>query len=1088
MSRKTSSILWLCLLLLLPVSVVAQTLEYWFDDDFDNRSSVSIATETEQELSLNLQNKTQFPPGFHKLNMRAIVGGKPTAVSSSDVLKIAAGDISLLEYWVDDDRDNVRTIGGKEANTGGSWQFLSDFDLSDVPVGFHYLHCRAVSNSRLTATAVTTTGFFKMPSGVVTHLQYWIDNDITNAKTIEGKEANTGGSWQFLSNLDLSAVSPGFHKLNCRAVSTNNQLMSSVSSTGFYKNALGNITHIEYWLDNDRKNIQTVAVNASEDGSTFGYIKDFNLTTASPGHHKVHFRAVSADRKTTSAVTTTAVVVKSRYNVDNPDDLKVVHQAYWVDDGEQDIRSVSKPRHDIDQPYVLDARKLSTGQHTFYMQFQNSAGIWNAPVASTFTKVTEVVPVIVAHNEVADGVVTVQFSTMPFGEKYVLVRKYPSGKTVVVDKAESAEYPAKLSTSDTPAPGTYTYYVEGGYTDFQGEVQYVRSDEMSVTVEAAAETVKKGTVTGVLLTTSYSPDDYYEQQNNYYKPSYRYDGNYRIYVNGEFLTSKGAGTFRIPDVAYGTELNIRIEDTEYAFNEVNIMVNETTCNNIVFFKGRRHKDSDVQPDNLVYDLDFKGDIHVVPNGFEVIVGNKSYLKWKGNLIARIVRKKDKDKYDEAMSSDGSSWSWSDLWPWSNNVIDEVVYTTAVNMHVELGPWSTDNHLTLSVKDLPDKDKAEDYYVYLYSLRDNSEQEKELDGFNGPRVLKFNPSDYTTGGHRSVREYLDAFMEVVKYMKKVEKWSDPFETLMNSLDGAMKVFLTKYSEGNLDLDDNEVDMYINNLIDFSISTSGVMVTQLFRGLYKKIKKAKDFQLTQMVHNMEKIYSTIESFQQASQADEYTKFFYTAKAVLSLTDNVFKLDPFFNIYKTYFDVGIEIAKNIDKLTNRTDAYNLWERLASGKGIYRIRVRKYTGNKDKEYFWANEFYQRPNYYMDNHPGQIQSIEIKLKDVKAQCPDIHSTSMDIEWESDYSTNHYWKGKELVIRNVEFNTNNYTGLYECEAWMIITWKNGRVMRVPLLNKNFVKAENLKKTDEEPIFTIELQSETYQNKENIANNISYVKP
>ncbi len=1075
MSRKTTAGLWLFLLLLLGVPLRAQTLEYWFDDNFEQRSSVSIATDADQELSLNLKSNTLFPMGFHKLNMRAIVGGKPTAVTSSDVLKIAAGTISKLEYWFDDDFDNLKTLPMTAATNGVAFQTIEDIDVSGLSTGFHQLHCRAASNSHFTTTAVTSTGIYKMPGGQITGLEYWLDDDIANAKTIEGKLASTGDAYIFSSNLDFKSTPPGFHKFNCRVVSTDKQLKGAVVSTPLYKAPLSNIAQLEYWLDNDSTNFKTLPMTAATDGQSWQFINNINLTAVSPGHHKIHFRAVSTDKKTVTQTTTAAVMVKSKYNVDNPEELTVVKQAFWVDNEEPEIRTVSNPKNVINQPYKVDTRKVSEGQHILHMQFQNSAGIWNAPFDTIFTKSKVVEPKIVAIQTVEKGVLKVNCNSIPFGEKYYLVRKYASGKLRQTDKVESTKYPASLRFSDTPAPGTYTYYVEGHYTDSDGEPQHVQSNEMSVTIENAAETVKKGTITGVLLTPTYSIADYQEQQNDWRQYPYSYSGDYRVYVNGEFLTSRGNGTFRIKDVAYGTELNIKVEDTEYSFNEVNIIVSEQNAGSTIFFKGRKLSASDEQPDNLAYDLAVIGDIHIVPNGLEVIVGNKSNFPWKGRIIAKVVRKKDKDSYDKKMSSDGSSWSWSDLWPWSNRVTDEIVYTTAVNSHLELSGWKTEN-LTLNIIDMPDKDKAEDYYVYLYSIKDNSDQVKDLDGYNGPRTLNFNPSNYTTGDQKTVVDYLTAFFETVKYLKKVEKWSDPFELITTSLEDVFDMLIIKYNNGQLNIRDDEVDTYINNLIDLSISSSGFMLTHFFKGLQKQIKKAKNFQLYDMVKNIDFIYNTIESFQQAQHADDNKKFFYTAKAVMSLSNKLLGKDPFYDIYKTYFDVGLAMVNAIEKFENSIHGYSLWERLLSGKGVFKIRVRKYTGNKDVKYFSANEFFKEPG-STKSHPGQIKSIEIKLKDVAAQCPDIHSTSY--EYECNYN--------ELVIKNVAYNNNNFTGIYDCEAWMIITWNNGRVMRVPLLNKYFVKTQNLNDKNEEPIFTIELQSETYQNVENIANNISYVK-
>ena len=164
MSRKITISLWLSLLCLFPIQSMAQTLEYWFDDLYDLRNTTPIATsDAEQELNLDLRDNTKFPMGFHKLNMRVNTGRFPSAVSSSAVLKLAAGNISQLEYWVDDDIANrkianSKTISGKASNDGGStYQFFDNLDLTDVTPGYHRLYYRAVSNSLRTTSAISMT-------------------------------------------------------------------------------------------------------------------------------------------------------------------------------------------------------------------------------------------------------------------------------------------------------------------------------------------------------------------------------------------------------------------------------------------------------------------------------------------------------------------------------------------------------------------------------------------------------------------------------------------------------------------------------------------------------------------------------------------------------------------------------------------------------------------------------------------------------------------------------------------------------------------------------------------------------------------
>lgn len=230
MSKKTTMLLWLCLLCLFSGRATAQTLEYWFDDRYDQRNTTSIAAaDAAQELSLDLRDNTKFPSGFHKLNMRVTIGGKPSAVYSSGVLKLAAGKISKLEYWLDDDIANKKSIGGTESTNGGSYQFLGDLDLTDATPGYHLLRCRAVSSSGKTTTAVTTVPIMvKLQNGYknVTMESYSIavdDNEPMEMPVINKKNVE-----DIPHTLDARNLSLGEHTLKAS-----------------FKNSLGVSTQIE---------------------------------------------------------------------------------------------------------------------------------------------------------------------------------------------------------------------------------------------------------------------------------------------------------------------------------------------------------------------------------------------------------------------------------------------------------------------------------------------------------------------------------------------------------------------------------------------------------------------------------------------------------------------------------------------------------------------------------------------------------------------------------------------------------------------------------------------------------------------------
>lgn len=928
MSRKITISLWLSLLCLFPIQSMAQTLEYWFDDLYDLRNTTPIATsDAEQELNLDLRDNTKFPMGFHKLNMRVNTGRFPSAVSSSAVLKLAAGNISQLEYWVDDDIANRK---------------------------------------------------------------------IANSKTISGKASNDGGStYQFFDDLDLTDVTPGYHRL--------------------------------------------------------------------------YYRAVSNSKRTTSAISMTPIMVKSMYYTDNAKDLTVTEQAYWFDDEEPEIISVADPQNVITyekKPYTFDTRKLADGQHTLHMQFGNSAGVWSETESSTFTKTRVNAPMIAVNASMEEGVVTLKFNSLPYGQRYVVHRKYPSGKEYKVDDIPYFTYPAALQSTDTPAPGTYTYYVEGHYTDADGKIQKIYSGDVPVTVEKAAKTLERGSVSVQLLQNGQKP------KNNCLSI---------VYVNGERVHDSGLayGYFQLNNQPYGKELTIRIENSYWRYNDLTVIMNENIDKQKLTINSTEEIVEEEQPENDSFDLFLTSNIELTPNGLEMEVKHKSNKPWTGNIIVKMINKNDKEFWDKEFSGEGHSY-WYYMSPFHRDagVGGVYQYVTVANMEVSL-PDNKYHVLSLPFVDLPKKTKNEDYEVYVYSVKKNTEQEKELMSniYKLPRILTFNPSEYGLGD--GFVDYMNAYAFVMKYMKKFSAWGDPFKLAWGSVSDEFKNFLK-------DLEKHEWTFSELNeqVVDISIKSVGMLLNCFFEDMHNAIKERtkshKENEVYIIHKEIENLYNTIKGICEASQADDNHKFFEFAKLVLKYAE---KGDPVLKVYKTYLDVGEAMANEIDDIDNYMSGQWVMQRLIEGEGIYKIKVRKYSNDKGVRYFRGEDFYPHKDYKGREvvHDGQIKSIQITLT-----APD--GTSDGYKVESDSFEPNY-DGDEVIIKNVVFPGKHITNYAGAEAWMTITWKNNRVTHVPLLDKNFVKLENFRQSSTEPLtMTVELQSETNMNVENIANKLTIVKP
>ena len=210
-------------------------MEYWFDDKYDNPTTIDLpssATEELTEFSLNLQDNTEFPVGLHKLHMRVSTEGKSLgAIYTSNVLKITSGEADIVEYWVDGDFANRKTVSGHLSASGGhDYVFVDPFDLQGIPAGLHRIYYRATSANGLTNSAVNMATVI-VRAGTTSYLEYWIDDDRTNIKTLTGKESSDHDGYIFINDLNLDNVSPGHHRLYCRAVSSSGKTASAVTMT-----------------------------------------------------------------------------------------------------------------------------------------------------------------------------------------------------------------------------------------------------------------------------------------------------------------------------------------------------------------------------------------------------------------------------------------------------------------------------------------------------------------------------------------------------------------------------------------------------------------------------------------------------------------------------------------------------------------------------------------------------------------------------------------------------------------------------------------------------------------------------------------
>ena len=447
--------LWL-LLAMSYISAWSQSLsrlEYWFDDQVSQRQSIALSGSidiVDTDIST-----TGLSQGLHWLHMRSMdADGNYSGTTSSIFIKGNDRQGNLIEYWFDDDYANRSTMSLKASNTT-TGKYLAELDLSDVarfPLGYHQLHYR-ITNAGGQWGAVSTADIMHLGTGEPSLLEYWIDDDQEHSHLAEGQKI-AAGSYDITAELDLSNVAPGFHRL--------------------------------------------------------------------------YYRASSPDQSTVSAVSMTPIMVKSIYNPETSDDLVVTQYRFWVDDSNQKTyRTLTNPRHEIDIIHdlnlsaYLDQLPKSAQQrgeatlastqteadgYTLNFQAGNSAGVWSEVEHMKFVGTKEVGKPQILLGGKADGNGHVSLYTGIKRcdlERIVIFRKTEnssySDATIVFDKTYSSSNRVWNETIvDTPPPGKYYYIAGARYSEWNGEINTVLSEDLPIEVAVAAPEPTTSALTGIL--------------------------------------------------------------------------------------------------------------------------------------------------------------------------------------------------------------------------------------------------------------------------------------------------------------------------------------------------------------------------------------------------------------------------------------------------------------------------------------------------------------------------------------------------------------------------------------------------------------
>jgi PKD repeat protein len=220
---------------------VLTEIEYWFDQNYDDRVTLATSATALLNLETDLDCST-LSSGIHTIHLRV----KDSANRWSSVLSQfltkspstggANAAIAAYEYWFDNDYDNAVFTS---VDAGPIYVLMSSLNTETISAGLHTIHIRFQDESGKWSSVLsqfiqknsTVSGNAEIPA--ITGYRYWFDED-TDAMTSVTVE-NPSTSFELETALDLSTSLPkGDHELHFQFADSLGR-WSSVVSHPFYK-------------------------------------------------------------------------------------------------------------------------------------------------------------------------------------------------------------------------------------------------------------------------------------------------------------------------------------------------------------------------------------------------------------------------------------------------------------------------------------------------------------------------------------------------------------------------------------------------------------------------------------------------------------------------------------------------------------------------------------------------------------------------------------------------------------------------------------------------------------------------------------
>ena len=785
--------------------------------------------------------------------------------------------------------------------------------------------------------------------------EYWFDGDVE--KKVVNK-MNGNETYEIVSKVPTAQLDDGLHQFNFRVMQSDG-MYSPVLTRTFFKMS-GNMNLLEYWFDGDNSNVRYI-YGKTTDGNTV-FQEQIDLSDVPEGVHRLYYRGISVDGVSSTAISSTPIMVKPRNNFD-PDQQKVVSYSVAVDDETAINYNIMEPAAEIFQHNIQKLSGLKEGNHKVTVKAWNTAGA-GVSETKTFKVVKQEPPKLELTTTVDGGIVFLEMNTIPGGQDYEIckvVRRYSrSPKEYFPIYKKQLPYPKPNIYYDVPdEAGSYTYIGRCWYYDSNREKIFIESKEMDAYVEIANKNREKyGYVLGTFAVPSPSGGwvDITDEDGN------SFEGGYALF-------DAESGTFKSPVFPVGKQLTFSInENFSERYKYVPTTVTVKAGRNDVTIEGERI--DGVQPNNYEIDLFFDSGVTYEPyEYYKFKVKNESIQPWKGYVRVRVVNKSLQAK----LSGNDLTHGWYNLWGTKDN--QQICPT-----HVDTWAAGESKEVMIPLDGLV-INETDDYFIYFETVASGSIEpkriglntRKEMNLVSNPYVRKLEKnsegyvatelaaeladlalstmvlrSDYFDERLGNLREFGEQVMKGIKnaqkeveYDEEEKQWMDkldkelnrdiyPYEALITMVDEHYSgekpheelKGLSRVISNELRKNPETLHLINEMRTEMSLKLQDMLGAwyHVGAGAYKAYAVWSD--IKDYYNKITNLFGEITEY---NRMDSHTKFFYKTRIFIKAADKALgfitpQFAPFARVLQTYMDIAEQTV--IYALDNDTYKYQFEE----------------------------------------------------------------------------------------------------------------------------------------------------------------------